>query len=924
MGLNLSRNLLLENANNRFTIPEYKKSYVQPYFDQSYIMEIISEAKDSLRAIDYELLEMSKSDFDIVLNEGERINKVKDVITGIINAVIGALKQAWKIISEALKKIARNIKSKFQNKRPKEIEKLPISKYMDILNAELSENNYNIIIADINPTNYLIDPNFPKTRLNSMNRMEFVMDPLNGIMSNITKHTMDDLNVDAANVEAIKEKLADFKAETAKELFGSFPYTEVSLTNSADIIKKEAFGDTSPIKQDLTIGLFQQAMENIKYGQTNEIYNQVDDMASQTNKGYADILTVLKKIGELVKQRQNDHVYSAGPYKNQAELMASISSTISGVASMVMDGINAHMILMTYKCQRLTQLFVNDPTNCSIAIVRYCDNLVMKYLKSHDNIFDASHEAAQEKIFEDGILESFNMELAMAKEIYNESVFDSVFYPVIMEADDNNNQNTNNSQNTGNNQQNNNQQQNQNNAQNTNQNNNTTQQKEGVGTKIKNLLNKIAQALTNLWNKFRDRIGQFVQLDAAWWKKNRAAAVSLDVSKVKVNQWYNYDIDKFTKDTYIKWNPQDDTFDSDENMKKAIYNAIGGTPTADDNAKKKKKVKSLYYSKYINNDGENSGVEFSQTGLKKESMTQFIDEFVKGFNGGILGELRKEMDQINNDMKAVQRNYDNLAKQYAKNAPQNTEKNNQDQAQKADNAQATPQNASTIDPNMTYMKYLSETAMSSKDRNKLPDSEFGLPKQRRFPLNDEKHVLLAIKFFNHVEPEYESELAKNIIKKIKAYDMADKVHVGDKNRFKPYWEKSGLAKKALTEMEELFSFNLADTLGLYDVQREADIQVNDELKDQVSQTGANGNNEIDAKIKRCFDYNSKALGAKMTQGVAAYKQYIAFYKAILGGPKKNKNNNQQNQNTNNQQQQNQQNNNNNQNADQAQNNNNQK
>ena len=28
MGLNLSRNLLLENANNRFTIPEYKKSYV--------------------------------------------------------------------------------------------------------------------------------------------------------------------------------------------------------------------------------------------------------------------------------------------------------------------------------------------------------------------------------------------------------------------------------------------------------------------------------------------------------------------------------------------------------------------------------------------------------------------------------------------------------------------------------------------------------------------------------------------------------------------------------------------------------------------------------------------------------------------------------------------------------------------------------
>ena len=91
-------------------------------------------------------------------------------------------------------------------------------------------------------------------------------------------------------------------------------------------------------------------------------------------------------------------------------------------------------------------------------------------------------------------------------------------------------------------------------------------------------------------------------------------------------------------------------------------------------------------------------------------------------------------------------------------------------------------------------EYIFEEALSSKDRKELPDSDFGLPSQRRYPMPDKSHVLSAIRFFNHVEEEYEAELAKNIIKKIKKFDMASDVHVGKSNRFLPYWEKSGLNK----------------------------------------------------------------------------------------------------------------------------------
>ena len=188
---------------------------------------------------------------------------------------------------------------------------------------------------------------------------------------------------------------------------------------------------------------------------------------------------------------------------------------------------------------------------------------------------------------------------------------------------------------------------------------------------------------------------------------------------------------------------------------------------------------------------------------------------------------------------------------------------------------------------MTYLGYLREASnLSSKQRNNLPDSAFGLPKERRYPMPDEKHVLLAIRFFNHVEPEKEKELAKNIIKKIKEFDMADKVKVGNGNRFKPYWEKSGLSNtpKKLTEAEELFSFDLAGTLGLYNEQiitglEEADVKVPQDTVEKNS-GNASGGNVMRAKITRCFKYNSQATGAKMTQAFAAFRQYISFYKNV--------------------------------------------
>ena len=65
---------------------------------------------------------------------------------------------------------------------------------------------------------------------------------------------------------------------------------------------------------------------------------------------------------------------------------------------------------------------------------------------------------------------------------------------------------------------------------------------------------------------------------------------------------------------------------------------------------------------------------------------------------------------------------------------------------------------------------------------------YGLPKKKKYPLPDRKHVLSAIRFFNYVSPQDEAQLAEAILEKIKEYGMKD-VGVGPDNRFLKYYKK---------------------------------------------------------------------------------------------------------------------------------------
>ena len=87
-------------------------------------------------------------------------------------------------------------------------------------------------------------------------------------------------------------------------------------------------------------------------------------------------------------------------------------------------------------------------------------------------------------------------------------------------------------------------------------------------------------------------------------------------------------------------------------------------------------------------------------------------------------------------------------------------------------------------------------------RSELPDNEFGLPSERKYPLDSVSHVNSAIKFFNYVSKDDEEELANNIIKKINEYDMTGKLSVTTKNRIYPYLTSAGLME-SLSETDDV-------------------------------------------------------------------------------------------------------------------------
>ena len=75
-------------------------------------------------------------------------------------------------------------------------------------------------------------------------------------------------------------------------------------------------------------------------------------------------------------------------------------------------------------------------------------------------------------------------------------------------------------------------------------------------------------------------------------------------------------------------------------------------------------------------------------------------------------------------------------------------------------------NQQAVKEEQEFLEYV-----SAKDKATLKDSDYGIPEDKKFPLNTEQRVKSAIRLFGHAEESKKVALAKRIIKKAKKYGI---------------------------------------------------------------------------------------------------------------------------------------------------------
>ncbi len=69
------------------------------------------------------------------------------------------------------------------------------------------------------------------------------------------------------------------------------------------------------------------------------------------------------------------------------------------------------------------------------------------------------------------------------------------------------------------------------------------------------------------------------------------------------------------------------------------------------------------------------------------------------------------------------------------------------------------------------MKPKTNDRLDTAERNDLPDSEFGIPETREFPMPDAAHVRAAEAYFRYAPEDKKPSLARFILKKAKEYGV---------------------------------------------------------------------------------------------------------------------------------------------------------
>lgn len=771
MGLNMNYSLLMEGANSKFQIPEYRPLYNSDAYTESYMIQSLIEFKSILRDAQNTLNEISSDSY--MLDEG-----AKEIASNIMHGILAALKKIkdaiikiGKIIIDAILKAIAKIKSAINDKEEENFRKkrgYEILKQIDKALEKCDPSEKYLIIADIQPTMDLMNNKFPDTSAITGDTSKVIHDTIMLYTANLSIKSGDqNIGYDTAHSDSFTKFIEDQREIMISKIFGKYQYSLDDITGSAREAALKAFGDTKTSEVNLSSSLYSLACDNLEKGK--DILKSLEEENKKVKATYDEFVKDIELAEKTAINIQNRKDLRTGFDILAKELAANISRLCNVFNTII----SADYTIMSQKVKRANQVFGNSAEG-SFAVRHACHKLIKKYIdESIEESVNGFDEVSESYEMQD----SFDSAILMIEEAFLEQEFTGNIEKALLEADEQN-------------------------AQPANQ---QATAKPGIGdSNAAAVVEKIVATAVETFEKWKQRVAElFNKGDKQFWEANRAKIQGADFGATKVNQWYSFNIPNLMKSTFIPFNSDNDTFKSDENTQKAFFDLLGVNPQQDQNNNNQnesfsKRFSRVFYTAYTKEENTIAAID-QNARSGNDPAFKYVNDYVTGANDSAMAVVNKDTDSIKRDKDNSKNGRDAYINKQKATGGQTTQTTQQTTTQQT---QQNTEPANATSGNGAVAQVTANATQQAQQNSAI--------------ISDER-------------------------------------------------------------------FNLAEHFGLVNEQPllaifEAVVSGQPNLGEGT--TGDPGK-DYDAMRARCYKYNSFALTAKMTQSLAAYKQYMALYKSAF-------------------------------------------
>lgn len=381
MGLNVNYGLLIEGNNSTSSIPKYTRYYTPGFIAESEFEACISEFNQEIRESRRFLTSICEVEY---VNEASISVNIVNGIKFVTEKVKRAVIKVMGIIIEAIKKAIESVEKFASTARTKVDMKLRPNERINILRKILIEEPFTVSIASIEPTRDLLDKSFPDTSILGSDLVKMATDTMNNYCTNIVQKDGSDASLLSDTEVKASESFVNFieseKSNMLSQIFGKYTYDETAVTKSAHEVADKAFGVSDKSDVKVTDSLYLLACDNLDKNSLNGIVRDMKLVMSEVQKNYNAVTAELDTISDSTKYFEKVFSTNYGVDMKQRYHQAAkiVTDRINRAYNVIQQVVNADFILATRKASRTYEIF--GVSGDSAKVKNECDIKIIKYI----------------------------------------------------------------------------------------------------------------------------------------------------------------------------------------------------------------------------------------------------------------------------------------------------------------------------------------------------------------------------------------------------------------------------------------------------------------------------------------------------------------------------------------------------------------